>query len=254
MSVKVLGIPVFNGSREDLAQAIIDAARERRQGYVCAVNVHTLTEAHRRPEFRRVLEGSYIPWVDGVPILWAARILGTPIKERTHGHDMMEAVLARGAELRHYFLGGSPDTLTRLVSQVQARWPACRIVGTSSPPFRKLPPEEEKAMLDQVNAAAPDILWVALGAPKQEFWMARFRGRLSVPVVAGVGAAFEIIAGRFSRAPSWLQRLGLEWAWRMAQDPWRLWRRYFSTNGFFLTLLLGEASKRLFRPAPPARS
>jgi N-acetylglucosaminyldiphosphoundecaprenol N-acetyl-beta-D-mannosaminyltransferase len=250
----VLGIPVAALGGADLARQVLSDAADRRGGQVFALNVHTYTEACRQSSYRRVLKDSYLVFADGVPISWAAGIAGSSVP-RTHGHDfMMETLrLSQGSGIGHYFFGGTDETLAAMVARLKTDMPGLRIAGAYSPPFRRLSDAEEAGMAEQINASGAGVLWVALGAPRQERWIHRMRLRVKVPVQAGVGAAFEIIAGRFRRAPLAAQKLGLEWAWRLGQDPGRLWRRYLSTNGYFMTVLLREAARRLI-PFPSPRA
>lgn len=245
---EVLGIQVADLDCPALASEVLRAAARGRGGQIFALNVHTYTESRRLPSYGSIVRDSYLVYADGVPISWASLIGGGHRVPRTHGHDFMMETLRQsaGTAIGHFFFGGTEETLAAMTRRLGIELPTLRIAGTCSPPFRKLSNEEERAMADRINASAAGILWVALGAPRQERWIHRMAPLLKVPVMAGVGAAFEIIAGRFTRAPRWLQRLGLEWAWRLAQDPARLWRRYFSTNGFFLTVLIRETGHRLF--------
>jgi N-acetylglucosaminyldiphosphoundecaprenol N-acetyl-beta-D-mannosaminyltransferase len=234
--VDVLGIGVTAATEAEIVEVIAAAPRTGRSGRtLCAVNVHTWCEARRNRDFAEAVRSSYVSWPDGVPITWAAKWLGTPIGPRIHGHDLMRLLLRR--PVSHFFYGSTPDVLRDLEKNVRSEFPGVRIAGFRSPAFTRragpIPPKDAEAIAE----ARPDILWVALGAPKQEMWMHLNRDRIHVPVMIGVGAAFEILAGRFRRAPRLLQRAGLEWAWRLTQDPGRLWRRYVSTNGFFLATL-----------------
>jgi N-acetylglucosaminyldiphosphoundecaprenol N-acetyl-beta-D-mannosaminyltransferase len=217
---------------------------------LAAINVHTLVEAYRNPEYRTALNDASIPWVDGVPIRWILRASGAVPPPRIHGADLMTLLLEQLRGARHLFYGSTPETLNLLRTSLASRYPDLKTCGFISPPFRKQAVRESDDVIATLNASGADVLWVALGAPKQEQWARLNRAKLRIPIVACVGAAFEIHAGLFNRAPRSIQKLGLEWAWRLAQDPARLWRRYFSTNGYFLSVLLSEFSKRLFLPAP----
>jgi N-acetylglucosaminyldiphosphoundecaprenol N-acetyl-beta-D-mannosaminyltransferase len=235
----LLGVGVTAATPEAIAQSVGDAIRDRRPSRaIVAVNVHTFIEAGRNSSYRDALNDAAIGFVDGVPIRWLLRARGLDAPPRIHGADLTTLLLDRLPDARHLFFGSTPETLELLKERLAERYPRLRVAGFISPPFRKTAAAETPEMLQQLNAAGADILWVALGAPKQELWAALNRKALNIPVIACVGAVFEIFAERFSRAPRWMQRLGLEWAWRMAQDPGRLWRRYFTTNGRFLVLLL----------------
>lgn len=226
-----LGIPISRFSLAEMNVAIHRAIRDRIPSRVIlALNAHTYAEARKNSRYLRALEEAFIVWPDGVPIVWAARLLGLPIGPRIHGHDLMMRLLRE--PISHYFYGSTPETLAAM----KAALPGVRIAGMESPPFTR---RAERADLSAINASGADILWVALGAPKQELWAQLNRDRIRVPIIACVGAAFEIVAGRFSRAPRLMQKCGLEWAWRLMQDPARLWRRYFATNGYFAASVLG---------------
>jgi len=224
-------------------------AGDRRAHTFAAVNVHTFTEAKRSPRYRDAINDASVAWVDGVPLRWMLRATGFEAPPRIHGHDLTLLLLEKLPEARHLFYGSTEETLELLRENLARLHPSLKIAGFISPPFRKLAQAESKEMLDRINGSGADILWVALGAPKQELWALLNRASLRIPVVLCVGAAFEILAGRFTRAPRAVQRLGLEWAWRLCQDPWRLWRRYFATNGAFLASLALEVARRPFAPS-----
>ncbi len=235
----LLGVGVTLATPEAIAERIGAFIREGRRAQVlAAVNVHTIMEAERSPRYRAALNHASVAWVDGVPIRWLLRARGVEPPPRIHGADLTRLILERLPDVRHLFFGSTPETLELLKERLRERYPALRVAGFISPPFRKDAAAETGETLRQLNESGADILWVALGAPKQELWAHLNRDAVTVPVIACVGAVFEIFAGRFTRAPRWMQRLGLEWAWRFAQDPWRLWRRYFATNGRFLAELL----------------
>lgn len=162
--------------------------------------------------------------------------------DRVYGPDLMLALCERSLEkgYRHFFYGGAPGVPERLAERLGARFPGLRVVGTFSPPFRPLTLEEDEKVVRMINGASPDILWVGLGAPKQERWMAEHRDRLRVPVMIGVGAAFDFYAGVKRQAPRWMQRAGLEWLFRLCQEPRRLWRRYLLNIPRFLCLVAAQ--------------
>lgn len=235
----LLGVGVTAATPDAIAKSVGEAIRDRSAAQVLvAVNVHTFIEAGHNPAYRDALNGADIAFVDGVPIRWLLRSRGLDAPPRIHGADLTTLLFERLPEARHLFYGSTQETLDLLQARLAERYPRLRATGFISPPFRKSAVVESAEMMDRINASGADILWIALGAPKQELWAALNRKALKIPVIACVGAVFEIFAGNFTRAPRWLQKLGLEWAWRLAQDPGRLWRRYFTTNGRFLVLLL----------------
>jgi N-acetylglucosaminyldiphosphoundecaprenol N-acetyl-beta-D-mannosaminyltransferase len=227
--------------------------------YVCVTGMHGVMESQSDPALRRIHNRAGMVVPDGMPLVWLSRAAtGRPV-ERVAGPDLMPRVLARSAATghRHFFYGGAAGVPERLADRCAARLPGLRVAGTYSPPFRPLSVREEDEVAARIDAAAPDVVWVGLSTPKQERWMARFRPRLRAPVLIGVGAAFDLHAGLARRAPAWMQRSGLEWAFRLAHDPRRLWRRYVHNIPRFIALValqqLGLARYALDddRVAPP---
>jgi N-acetylglucosaminyldiphosphoundecaprenol N-acetyl-beta-D-mannosaminyltransferase len=246
VKANVLGLGVTLGSSEAILNAVREAVASRAHGRtVCAINAHTFTEAQRNPRYLRALNAADIAFVDGVPVRWLLRLTGYEPPPRIHGADLTLFLLSNLPEARHVFFGSTPDTLARLRRSLLQRFPRLRIADMISPPFRRSAGREDPPLLHRLNQSRADLLWVGLGAPKQEMWMRLNAEALQVPVCIGVGAAFDILAGRFSRGPRWLQARGMEWVWRLLQDPARLWRRYFSSNGRFLATLLGQSVRRL---------
>jgi N-acetylglucosaminyldiphosphoundecaprenol N-acetyl-beta-D-mannosaminyltransferase len=217
---------------------------QRERHYVCVTGVHGVMESQRDPELRGIHNASGLTTPDGMPMVWAGRVAGVPIA-RVYGPDLMLALCQR-AEMRGwsgYFYGGRPGIPSRLVERLRDRFPRLRISGTYSPPFQALTPEEDERVVEMINAAAPDIVWVGLSTPKQERWMAAHVDRLNAPVLIGVGAAFDIHAGVLSQAPVWMQRSGLEWLYRLVREPRRLWRRYLFNNPAFVYRILRNPPK-----------
>lgn len=212
-----------------------------RGGYICVANVHTTVTAHRDEAYRRVQNGAVMVLPDGGPLSRFSRQHGFPQAQRVTGPDLMREVLARsaGTGWTHYFYGSTPETLEALRSVLEKRYPGARVVGMQSPPFRPLTPQEDAAAVAAINAAKPDFVWVGLGAPKQERWMADHAGRVHA-LMLGVGAAFDYEAGKIRRAPQWMQRHNLEWLYRLLQDPKRLFGRYLSTNLRFMAWAAGQ--------------
>jgi len=234
---EILGIPI---AMIDYAHAMeaMDAMIDRRErGYVCAVAVHAVMVAQTDPEMRAALRGSSLIVPDGMPLVWAANLLGEDLPNRVYGPELMRRYNDRCAERGHrvWLYGGRDQgSLVQLALSLRRKHPGIKIVGGYSPPFRPLREDEEEMIVEQVNGARPDILWVGIGVPKQEKWMAQMRDRLDVPVMCGVGAAFDFHAGRISQAPRWMQERGLEWTYRIAQEPRRLLPRYLYFNPRFL--------------------
>jgi N-acetylglucosaminyldiphosphoundecaprenol N-acetyl-beta-D-mannosaminyltransferase len=171
---------------------------------------------------------------DGAPVAVAARLFGAEAAERVTGSDLFDAVFRRPPPLRHFFYGSSRDVLDGVQERVADLYPDATVVGAYSPPFRALTDDERREVFELINRAAPDVVWVGLGAPRQDLWMAAARPHLDAPVLIGVGAVFDFVSGRLKRAPALLRRYGLEWVYRLIRDPRRLWRRYLVTNMTFV--------------------
>jgi N-acetylglucosaminyldiphosphoundecaprenol N-acetyl-beta-D-mannosaminyltransferase len=234
---EVIGVPLAM-TTYDGAMDVMDGMIARRdRGYVCAVAVHAVTVAQRDPEMRAALLGSTLTVPDGMPLVWAANLLGENLPHRVYGPELMRRYTRRCAAKGHrvWLYGGRDQgSLAQLALNLRRDFPGIRIVGGYSPPFRDLEPHEEDEVVARVNADRPDVLWVGTGVPRQEKWMAQMRDRLEVPVMAAVGAAFDFHAGRISQAPPWMQDRGLEWTYRIAQEPRRLLPRYLYYNPAFL--------------------
>lgn len=203
--------------------------------YICVSNVHTTVTAYGDESYRAVQNGAVMALPDGGPLSRYSRAHGFPQAQRVTGPDLMREVLLRSAEKgwRHYFYGSTPETLELLRAKLAERYPGVEIAGMYSPPFRPLTEEEDAEITERINESRPDFVWVGLGAPKQERWMAHHRGKVN-GLMIGVGAAFDYEAGNIRRAPLWMQKCSLEWLYRLLQDPRRLFMRYFVTNGKFL--------------------
>lgn len=209
------------------------AARESR--YVCICNVHSVVTAGQDAAFGRIVEAADMATPDGAPVAKMLRILGFPDQQRINGPDLMwkycEQAALRGESI--YLYGGLPDTLALLQQRLKAAFPGLLIAGAYSPPFRFAMAEEDEADVARINASGAGTVWVSLGCPKQEQWMAAHRGRVNA-VMIGVGAAFDYHAGTIKRAPEWMQNAGLEWLHRLCSEPRRLWKRYLMTNTIFI--------------------
>ncbi len=211
------------------------AADER--GYVTAAAVHLVMVAQEEAETRAAVLDATLAVPDGQPLVWALRALGHRDVSRVYGPDLMANYCARAAATGTgmYLYGGRHQgALVQLALRLRQRFPGIRIVGGYSPPFRPLTAEEEEWVIDDINRSGADVVWVGTGQPKQEKWMAAMRGRLDAPLLVGVGAAFDFHAGLVRQAPRWMQRIGLEWTYRLAHEPRRLWRRYARYNPRFV--------------------
>jgi N-acetylglucosaminyldiphosphoundecaprenol N-acetyl-beta-D-mannosaminyltransferase len=233
----ILGVPVSMVDY-DRTIAVMDQLIDRRErGYVCVAPVHSLMVAQGDHEMLAALRGATMVVADGMPVVWAANLLGERLEDRVYGPELMQRYSAHSARrgFRVWLYGGRDQgSLVQLALSLRRRHPGIQVVGGYSPPFRTLRADEEDDVVRQINEARADVLWVGIGVPKQEKWMARMRERLDVPVMCGVGAAFDFHSGRVSMAPTWMQEHGLEWLYRTAQEPRRLLGRYLSTNPRFV--------------------
>jgi N-acetylglucosaminyldiphosphoundecaprenol N-acetyl-beta-D-mannosaminyltransferase len=213
-------------------------------------------ESQRDPELLAIHNASGLTTPDGMPLVWAGRRAGMAHMRRVYGPDLMLAVCKLAAERgwSSYFYGAADGVPELLAQRLADRFPGLKVAGTLSPPFRPLTPEEDAEVVERINAAAPDLLWVGLSTPKQERWMAAYLGRLRVPVMVGVGAAFDMHAGLLPQAPGWMQASGLEWLYRLYREPRRLWRRYLRNNPRFVLAILRRPPRIMgTRSSRPAR-
>ncbi len=231
----VLGAFIDALGWDDTLARIEGWAAGRESRYVCICNAHSVVTAHRWVGHRQVINGADMATPDGAPVAWMLRRLGFAGQPRVSGPDLMWALCERCAVngLPVYFYGSSQDTLDALALRLGQAFPGLRIVGAESPPFRPLADGEDAKAVDRINRSGAGIVFVSLGCPKQEAWMAAHRGRINA-VMIGVGAAFDFHAGTVRRAPVWMREHGLEWLHRLLSEPRRLWRRYFVTNSLFI--------------------
>jgi N-acetylglucosaminyldiphosphoundecaprenol N-acetyl-beta-D-mannosaminyltransferase len=251
-TVSVLGVALGLTDYEQTLDWIDATVAHRARGYVCVCNVHTVMASAEDAELRGALLRSSINVPDGQPLVWAINLLGHSLGDRVYGPELMARACARGAKSgqRLYLYGGrNQGALVQLALNLRQRYPGVRIVGGHSPPHRPLTDEERRSVIKEINGSRADVVWVGIGVPKQEKWMAQLRDELEAPVLVGVGAAFDFHAGLVPQAPNWIQEFGLEWAYRLAHEPRRLWRRYTRYNprfvhGFTRQLLQHRAQER----------
>jgi N-acetylglucosaminyldiphosphoundecaprenol N-acetyl-beta-D-mannosaminyltransferase len=233
----VLGIPLSLIDYERTLDWIDDKVAQDSREYICVCNVHAVMASAEDPDLQRALVGSSLNLPDGQPLVWALNALGHRLPERVYGPELMARSCARSAASgqRLYLYGGrNQGALVQLALNLRHRFPGVSIVGGYSPPHRPLSVDERAAVVHGINASRADVVWVGIGVPKQEKWMAQLRSELDAPVLIGVGAAFDFHAGLVPQAPPWMQDLGLEWAYRLAHEPRRLWRRYARYNPRFV--------------------
>ena len=248
----MLGVPIALTDYDRMLGWIDDMVATRSRGYVCVCNVHTVMASAEDLPLRTALLSSSVNVPDGQPLVWAINALGHRLSQRVYGPELMARACARAASTgqRFYLYGGRDQAaLFQLALTLRRSNPGIKIVGGYSPPHRPLTAEESRDVVAQINAARPDVVWAGIGVPKQEKWMAAMRPLLDAPVLVGVGAAFDFHAGLVPQAPNVLQNAGLEWAYRLAHEPRRLWRRYVRYNPRFVLafarqLAAQQASRR----------
>jgi N-acetylglucosaminyldiphosphoundecaprenol N-acetyl-beta-D-mannosaminyltransferase len=213
--------------------------------YVAVTGMHGIMEAQHDPRFKFILNAADLVVPDGMPLVWLGRLRGRPLAHRVYGPDLMLEVCRKTASRNrsHFLVGGASGVADQLAAVLRLRYPGLVISGTCSPPFQPLTETQEEDVVATINRAAPDIVWVGFSTPKQEQWMHRNRDRLKAGVVLGVGAAFDIHAGTRAQAPRWMRESGLEWLFRLIQEPKRLWRRYLIYGPQFLFNVVLELSK-----------
>lgn len=237
--------PVVNGVRIDpvtpselleVAGSFLDCGRSH-VAHFCAA--HPTVEARRDEAYRRLLNEGDLNVPDGAPVAWAARLQGVPAR-RQPGTDSLHLLMGWGATrgLRHYLYGATEETLTAMQERLEETYPGVQVVGAEAPPFRPVEDAELDETVARIRRSEADVIWVGLGAPKQDLMGARLRERSAAPIIMCVGAAFDFVAGRKRRAPGWMQRLGLEWLHRLASEPGRLWKRYLVGNTMFVAGVL----------------
>lgn len=239
---KILGINFAVSNVGSACRHVLEHLEQYRGKYITFCNVHTTVMAQDNPDYLNVQNSAVLKFPDGFPIAWDQRQHGYPRAERVAGPDFMEAVFRNtiDGKVRHYFYGASEETIAQLKIALTEKYPGMCVAGMYSPPYKPLDqitPEEDAADMERINSTDPDIVWIGLGAPKQEKWMNLHQGRVNA-VMIGVGAGFDFHAGMIKRAPVWIQRMGLEWLYRLTQDPKRLFNRYFTTNFKFIWYLL----------------
>ena len=234
--VNVLGVGISVLNLRTAVAAMADAVAAGRKGYICVTGVHGVMEAQEDANFKDILNKSFLCTPDGMPMVWAGKLNGRKEMSRVYGPDLMLEVCAwsESSGCRHFFYGGAEGVADILVEKLRARFPKLQVAGTYTPPFRALEAGEERALQAMIRKAKPDILWVGLSTPKQERFMAEYLPKLEVTLMVGVGAAFDFHSGRIKQAPYWMQRSGLEWFYRLCNEPRRLAKRYLRNNPLFV--------------------
>jgi N-acetylglucosaminyldiphosphoundecaprenol N-acetyl-beta-D-mannosaminyltransferase len=238
----ILGVGIHAITMAQAVDQISSWLETRARQYVSVCTVHTVMECQRAAAVRQAVNGAGLATPDGMPLVWLGRWQTNLNVTRVYGPDLMLA-LCQASQPRgyaHYFYGGLSGVPELLAERLAQRFPGLKIAGTYSPPFRPLTAAEDDRLVEQINHSQADVVWVGLGTPKQDLWMAAHRTLLTAPVLIGVGAAFDFHTGRIPQAPPWMQHAGLEWLFRLWQEPKRLWYRYLVYNPLFVALVLGQ--------------
>lgn len=240
----ILGVNISITNMEELVKTVLSQLEDLKGQYLCFSNVHTTVMSYENPEYRKVQNSSFMSLPDGSPLSYVQRIRGHKEAKRCAGPDFMDALwrATENTEITHYFYGSTESTIESLRKCLEKKYPGLKIAGMESPPFRTLTAEEDEEAIRKINESGASILWVGLGAPKQEEWMYAHKGKINA-LMCGVGAGFDFHAGIARRAPMWMQTHYLEWLYRLFQDPSRLWRRYMKTNIKFVVTLLKQMGR-----------
>lgn len=238
--VNVFGVPVDPVDMPTAVEAVLAAARRDRSCYFCLAGAHGVVEAHRNSRIADAYRGAALVFPDGMPTVWLGRLQGFRAMDRVFGPELMLRVFEASQESgqTHFLLGGRPGIAEELAANLTRQFPAARIVGTYTPPFRDLTQSEQTQLAALLRNCNPDIIWLGISTPKQDLFMQEFCGRLPGRVMVGVGAAYDFHTGRLRDSPRWVKRAGLQWLHRLSQEPRRLWWRYLKTNSFFLLFAL----------------
>lgn len=241
--IEFMGCFIDNLSMEETLQRIQEFILSQKPHQHVVVNVDKVVKANRDPELRRIINECALINVDGMPIVWASRLLGKGLKERVTGVDLFEALMVRAAEKgwRVYFLGARDEVVRGVKERYEKSLPGLKVSGFRNGYWK---PEEEAAVVREITDARPDLLFVAISSPKKEQFLGKYQAEMKVPFAMGVGGTFDVVTGRVQRAPKWMQRCGLEWFYRFLQEPRRMFRRYFIEDMAFFGLLLKEWLRR----------
>jgi len=242
--IMLMGCSIDNLSMEETLQAIEGFIQTGKPHQHVVVNVDKLVKASRDPELRRIINGCALVNVDGMPVVWASRLLGKPLKERVAGVDLFDALMLRAGEKgwRVFLLGAKEDVVGKVASTYRQRYPALVLAGWRNGYWKG--ELEEAQVAAQIREARPDLLFVAISSPKKEQFLGRWQAEMKIPFAMGVGGSFDVAIGRVKRAPAWMQKAGLEWFYRFLQEPRRMFRRYFIQDMAFVWLLIKEVARR----------
>jgi N-acetylglucosaminyldiphosphoundecaprenol N-acetyl-beta-D-mannosaminyltransferase len=249
----VLGVGVSAITLASACRLVLEAMAAGRKGYVCVTGVHGVSEAQADPEFRRILNAALLNTPDGMPLVWLGRRAVGRTVDRVYGPDLMLELCAatEHTEYTHFFYGGGAGVAEALGRALRRRFPALKIAGAYTPPFRPLTADEEIDIIARVRTSRPSLFWVGLSTPKQERFMAANLPKLDTGLMLGVGAAFDFHTGRVRQAPRWIQRAGLEWLFRLGHEPRRLWKRYLKNNPLFILRVFAQLTGLRAYPLGP---
>ena len=247
--INILGVGISAINMNDALRKMEHWIRTRKQHHICICPNHTIMESQKNGKLRCIVNSSALATPDGMSVVWACKFYGYSNVKRVYGPDLMLAFSAIAAEkgYTNFYYGGAEGASEELAEKLCRRFPGLKVVGTYSPPFRPLTPAEDKAIVETINQADPDVVWVGLGMPKQELWMGEHLGQITAPVMVGVGAAFDFLSEKKRWAPRWVRHSGLEWLFRLLHEPRRLWRRNLYHPLFFYNVLIQRARIKQFR-------
>lgn len=241
--IEMMGCQIDNLSMDETLQKIDGFIKRGSPQQHVVVNVDKIVKAHRDPDLRRIINECSLVSADGMPVVWASRLLGKGLKERVAGIDLFEALMKRAAEQgwRVFLLGATQEVVAGVKDLYEKKYPGLTVAGFRNGYWR---PDEERGVVEQIKAARADLLFVAISSPKKEQFLGAYQGEMKVPFAMGVGGTFDVAVGKVKRAPLWMQRSGLEWFFRFLQEPRRMFRRYFVDDVAFLWLLVKEGTRR----------
>jgi N-acetylglucosaminyldiphosphoundecaprenol N-acetyl-beta-D-mannosaminyltransferase len=241
---RLIAIDISRGTYKEFVSAILSFAKAKTSSYVCVANVHMVMEAYENPHFATIVNNADLVTPDGMPLTKAIKAIYNEDQERVDGMSLLPILLSESEknDFSVYFYGSSQKLLDDTSKHLSVHYPKLKVAGLYSPPFRKLTPEEDKEVEEKITASGANIVFAVLGCPKQETWMASMKGKIPA-VMLGIGGALPVLVGQQKRAPIWMQKNSLEWLYRLAQEPSRLFKRYFKTNTMFLYLMAKEKLK-----------
>jgi len=242
-SFYILKVKVSAIDLHEACSLVEEAVFKKQKKYICVCPVSTIMECERDEKVLTSVNGADLVTPDGMPVVWLGRLHGHKHIRRVYGPELMSMICAISAKkgYRVYFYGATQNVLDKLRKNLTAKYPGLTVSGMFAPPFRQLSEDEDKKAVEEINRSNSDIIWVGLGSPKQDLWMRKHRQAINAPVMVGVGAAFDFLAGTKPQAPHWMRQSGLEWLFRLVTEPKRLWRRYLIDNFLFIYYLAIEA-------------